>query len=543
MLANKIKPVLKWYQAMEVFGVALLFTLSLGIRLSLLFEYPHVLFLHEADASVYFNIAKSIVNTWGLGDTSVHYPPFYPFVIAIISLFTSDIEIAGRLASSVMGALLVLPVYFIGKEIYDRKIGFLSTVPVIFLGAFVDYSLQPITQTTYLTLLTTGLYLGIVLIKRCSLKVNILSGFVFGAAYLTRPEALLVFVFVLIVVIIATLVSSTQIKQKLTAVSIQLIIFLIMALPYINYLHKQTGIWTISGKAASPIYETGIDASARLLPSGKTLGESMKGKVGLANAFPSLQEFARTYVKNMFTFTKVFIDNFPAPYLIFSIIGFLISLVFIFSEDEQLWRVRLFQIAIMLGGIVAVLPVFVFNISSAVSYILPLFPMAIIFLSRGLSWVEDTLFGVIGNEYLKQWALVSAAVIIFFSYSSFLPFWKNMSSEGFRYFAASQNFFLKDTGEWLKYNTLKGTVVMTRWVGNIGFYADRRCAGLADGEISEVVKYAKEHGIGYIVIDSNAVPRRRPKLAPLLDPSNYDGLRPVYAREEFQTRVIIYEVL
>lgn len=77
----------------------------------------------------------------------------------------------------------------------------------------------------------------------------------------------------------------------------------------------------------------------------------------------------------------------------------------------------------------------------------------------------------------------------------------------------------------------------------MGFYADRKWVYIPDGEISEVVKYAKEHNVRYIVIDSNAIPRRRPKLGPLLNPSDFEGLRPVYVREKYWIRVIIYEVL
>ncbi|MEK9149486.1 MAG: hypothetical protein AAB267_05510, partial [Candidatus Desantisbacteria bacterium] len=76
----------------------------------LLFEFPHVVFLHEADAPAYFSIAKGIAENWELLGT--HFPPFYPFLIAIAAIFTDDIDISGRVTSSVMGALLFFPVYF-----------------------------------------------------------------------------------------------------------------------------------------------------------------------------------------------------------------------------------------------------------------------------------------------------------------------------------------------------------------------------------------------------------------------------------------------
>lgn len=78
----------------------------------------------------------------------------------------------------------------------------------------------------------------------------------------------------------------------------------------------------------------------------------------------------------------------------------------------------------------------------------------------------------------------------------------------------------------------------------MGFYAERKWVYIPDGEITEVVKYAKDHNVSHIVIDSAAVPKRRPKLEPLLDPEIYHkGLMPVYVAESFSILVIIYQVL
>ncbi len=83
---------------------------------------------------------------------------------------------------------------------------------------------------------------------------------------------------------------------------------------------------------------------------------------------------------------------------------------------------------------------------------------------------------------------------------------------------------------------------MSRW-SNIGYYGERGWIALADGAIEEVIAYAKRNGITHIVIDSDSVPRRRPQLLNLLDPSlPHAGLTPVYADERFYTRVVIYQV-
>lgn len=530
----------------EFLSITFLFFISLAIRLYLLFEFPHIIFLHEADAPAYFSIAKGIAENWELLGT--HFPPFYPFLIAIASAFTDDIEIAGRVVSSIMGALLVFPVYFIGKELYNKRVGYLSAIIIVFFGDFIESSLSPLTQTTYLTLMLSGVYLGVILIVRRSPLLFFLLGLICGALYLTRPEGFLFFVYISMIVLTSVLLDcKTALKERIKAISLLFIGFLILAMPYINYLHNQTGNWYISGKAAAALIT--VDGMAKLLPTGETVGSSSRGQIGIFDYYSNAADFFAAYWGNFIQFAKLLPERFSLIYLIIIFVGITTSLIGIVVKKDAV-KVKALQLCILFGCFVAVLPVFIFNISKAPSYILPIFPVLIIWLSKGLLVIEGGAIKVLNLiisgkvERLRQWMLVSTAIVILFSYSSFLPFFKNMSSNDFRYYAASQKFFLKDTGEWLKYNTQKDAFVMTRWVGNIGFYADRACAGLVDGEISEVVKYAKKHNVSYIVIDSASVPRRRPKLEPLLNPSmGHFGLMPVYVAENYSILVIIYKVL
>lgn len=533
---------------LEILSLLALFTISLSLRLYLLFEYPHVVFLHEADAMGYFAIAKGIIEKWAL-EGATHFPPFYPFVIAIVYLFSGDLEIAGRLASCIMGALLVFPVYFIGKELYDRRVGFLSAAVSVFLGTFVDYSLQPITQTTYLTLMMTAIYTGIILIRRPSMPLFLLLGLISSALYLTRPEGIVAFASIAIVTSIGILANGgLTFDKKMKAIGLMLIGFLMLALPYINYIHNQTGMWTVSGKAATAVL--GVDASAKLLPDGRTVGQASSGKVGIKDLFPSPEAFFKTYWGNMVKFARIIPNHFPTFSLFLASAGLFVTIISLLYTEKNLRILKVLQTGVLFAGLAVILPVFAFsNLAIAPSYIFPLFPITTLWFARGLVGIEDGFLNTIIKltgfgrlERLKQWSLAATAAVLFFGFSSISPVWGELSSEDFKVYAASQEFFLKDTGRWLKNNSPKDVAIMSRW-SNMGFYADRKWVYIPDGEISEVVKYAKEHNVRYIVIDSNAIPRRRPKLGPLLNPSDFEGLRPVYAREAYWIRVIIYEVL
>src|SRR4051794_7379337 len=105
--------------------VTLVFSLALAIRLVMLTRFSHVIFLHEADATGYLAMAKSIASSGSLRGAT-HFPPFYPFVCAIFYFLTGDLESAGRLAAAFLGALLTVPVYYAARQVADRRVALLA---------------------------------------------------------------------------------------------------------------------------------------------------------------------------------------------------------------------------------------------------------------------------------------------------------------------------------------------------------------------------------------------------------------------------------
>jgi dolichyl-diphosphooligosaccharide--protein glycosyltransferase len=72
--------------------------------------------------------------------TSIHFGPFVSWSIASVSLLTGlghpsthTIEVIGAFFPAVLGALLVVPVYFIGREIGGRACGFVSALIITVL--------------------------------------------------------------------------------------------------------------------------------------------------------------------------------------------------------------------------------------------------------------------------------------------------------------------------------------------------------------------------------------------------------------------------
>ena len=109
----------------EKFDLILLLLVSILLSIYLFF-YTYIISLDGAFQ--YIPIAKDFASGFFRKALSHNQQPLYPLIIAFISRWVSDFELAGKLVSSFFGILIIFPVYFLGKRIFDEKIAFLSTL-------------------------------------------------------------------------------------------------------------------------------------------------------------------------------------------------------------------------------------------------------------------------------------------------------------------------------------------------------------------------------------------------------------------------------
>ncbi|MDI6859011.1 MAG: oligosaccharyl transferase, archaeosortase A system-associated [Methanocellales archaeon] len=175
-----------------------------------------------------------------VGDV-LHFGPLYDQMIAFIALLIGfgspsqhTIEVVGAYFPAIMGALVVLPVYFIGKEIFDKRVGLLSALVVAILpGQFLSRSLLGFTdhhvaETLFSTLTIVffiiairraeGLRFEHILKKdwgilRTPLVYSILAGLMFGCYLLSWFGALLIGFIIAVYIIIQHITDSLKNKS------------------------------------------------------------------------------------------------------------------------------------------------------------------------------------------------------------------------------------------------------------------------------------------------------------------------------------------
>ncbi|MBU1007072.1 MAG: glycosyltransferase family 39 protein [Candidatus Omnitrophica bacterium] len=229
----------------------------------------------------YETIANNILEGHGyqmerLGAT--HYssvPPLYPFICAGIYALTNHSYLAVQLFQIILSCLVVLAIYIIGKNVFNRKVGLLAAFLTTFhpgLMIYTIWKIHPLLLDSFLILLVV-----LVFLKACtklSLWKAFLSGAIIGLTMLTRSTVGLFLPFG-----IAYLALSQNVnKKKLLIFSCALLIStaLIIA-PWIvrNYsIHKQIIFTTATGELLWR--GNNIEASgSSYLVSGKTVTETM----------------------------------------------------------------------------------------------------------------------------------------------------------------------------------------------------------------------------------------------------------------------------
>jgi len=222
----------------------LLFILAIAFVLRLfLVLYPEVI---RNDGTEYIRHAKQVLlGNWAGGPA----PPLYPLLIAIFHSLIPNIELAGIWVSLIFGTLIILPIFYLSKEIFNERIGIISALFATVHPYLYVSSGSVLTESTYYFLLTTAVLFG----WRAFLKGHFYNLLLFSLfttlAYLTRPEGIgFLFIFCIWVLLANPLHGRRHWAKRFGIILMAMLCFLVFASPYLIQIRKESGKWGISKK-------------------------------------------------------------------------------------------------------------------------------------------------------------------------------------------------------------------------------------------------------------------------------------------------------
>jgi 4-amino-4-deoxy-L-arabinose transferase-like glycosyltransferase len=164
----------------------------LATRLPGLTEFP--VFTDEA---MYMHIAQIIDKNWEyLFLTKVNaFKPLFIWVLALYQNIFADPVLAGRLVSVTMGAVSVVGVYFLSKELFSERVGLVSAAIYIFCPYFIFHERLALMDTMVNAFGIWTIWISFRISKENALAKAkfVFLGIILGLAFFTKSTSLAFF--------------------------------------------------------------------------------------------------------------------------------------------------------------------------------------------------------------------------------------------------------------------------------------------------------------------------------------------------------------
>ncbi len=221
----------------------------------------------------YIPLAKDFASGLFRKALSHNQQPLYPLIVAFVSRWVSDFELAGKFVSSSFGILVIFPVYFLGKRIFDEKIAFLSSIFLVIHPYLRRFSADVLKESTYLFFLGTAIWFAWRTIQSQKRYPYLFIPLFSALAYLVRPDGFEVLLVVLFYFVFAKKFGGPGSKRMV--ILLLLLSSTILFLPYLIHLREVKGEWTLS-KAKSIEGMLGLRAAGDVVPFAQKIFYSLK---------------------------------------------------------------------------------------------------------------------------------------------------------------------------------------------------------------------------------------------------------------------------
>ena len=176
-----------------------IFLTALLVRIIFVLVLP----LPAPDACQYDRCALSIVNGTGFPADLINRAPLYPLFLSVIYLIFGHTFLAVRIIQSILGAIICLFVYSIGKRIFkNEKAAILGAAVAIICPSLIASNSYILTETLSTFLLTISVILLMKAWKEKKIRNWLAGGIFLGLSTLCRPVTLFFPFFLLLVLLL-----------------------------------------------------------------------------------------------------------------------------------------------------------------------------------------------------------------------------------------------------------------------------------------------------------------------------------------------------
>ena len=489
----------------------ILLALGLLIRLIFIFNGHYI----SPDGTQYASLGYHLFHKFHYASNGAQFPdiiqpPLYPLLLGVFTFFLHP-EYAGKITSLIFGLALIWGMFRFAKQLTgNEKLALSAALFVALDPALVAVSSQVATEALYLFLLFCLYGLVLFYLKTRTMRKIIAAAVMTGLIYLTRPEGLLYFGIILLILLLWR-------KAWRHIIVYGAIVLSFMAV-YAAATYPSLGYWTISPKLnfvrahgtmsryflqKDQEYHRKTNSRIHLrrfryalAPDKKDLAANeifKKNETALKyfkqreknwrNRKRTLKQLALHLSANLFLAAKKFITGWAFPW------GFWFFLLFgLWGFPFKKWKREIIFSVIFVLPVAAVL---FSNVEQRFFYIIPIILTPV--LARGLLQAERRLNKNIHGETGKKLIRIALfAFIVLSVYPVYSNVWEKTMSKDYYYQAAL----------WLKQEVPQEKVVAAS-VPQPVFFANRRYAPLPFAPLDSLELYLRHKRVAFILLEVN----------------------------------------
>lgn len=486
--------------------ISVLFLITFLLRVVLVFTAGGI----ANDGCSYVELAKEIAagNIQEISRSTL--PPLFPLFIAGASYIFHDFEISARIISCIFGSLTVFPLFFLIKNIFDKKTALITVLFFIIHPYLFQASGEVLTEAIYYFFLTSTVSLCWIALQKKKSGLFLVVGLLILLAFLARFEGFFLIFLVLAWIWLFNLSKiRTEIRWKIASSFFCIITFIIVLLPYCLIISKGAGKFQICTRQQH--YEKILfePVTAKGTPLQK-IGRVVKG-----NFIHSIPQIPFFFVKSYYS-------------------AFLLPLVFGLAGRKRLKGFKLGELFILSFILHRLFVLLIFAGMNA-RYLYAFIPIALCWAGVGFWEIDYRLQEkfkdknlVIGKYSLSRYSIIILVVIM----AICLP----RGLRPIRQHRAVQ----KEAGYWLKANAGQKEFVIVSPSPQEAFYAGASWYVLKGKTYTEVIENARNKNADFIIIDRN-IEKACPDFKDSVKADDLEVLTNKF--EEDDRKILIYKLL
>jgi len=480
--------------SMPLFAKLCLLVLIALIPRFIVFLQPQII---TNDGTLYIKMAK-LFSEGNYSGIPGSYFSLYPFLIFLVQRLVGDWELSGQLISIVLGTLTVIPVFLLGRSLYDEKIGWLSAIFYITLPNLLEFDTQVLRDPTLWFFVLVTMWLVWEGSGKGHPLFFALASLSAGLGALTRVEGFVLWA-ALAFYIVFKKTGLLPVKRKILNLSLFVLIFPVL-LSFVIFSFKKNPNQTAIGEMTS-FSLTFIKAHVRTVlrpqdPIG-TLGERTY------SSLPAISQDALEFASRH----RVVLAISEVIYKFFKSSNLLIILVLLgfwkrrkegFSSSDK-YLLYAFSILFLMSVFYA-RQLYYFSTRHGLTLVLP----SIFFASHGLKAADAFLsqrmeYFNLGRSFTRRHLAMILTVFLSLFFLS-----QALGGNG------NEKITIKQAGLWLKENGYRGSLIMgPKRFYRVAFYAEGRFVEMPD-TWEKVSQSLHKNGVSVVVVDSCTIKEECP---------------------------------